>query len=112
MLSGLPVCLCSVSPAHPQLSSCLLVLSLVSGQWCWVEEPADSLGGDAGRLKASVHESAQLWRSCQLETTQRHLEYVPQGHCVTEEGGRGDQTDLAWNPGATTLQLCDDGRAT
>lgn len=46
---------------------------------------------------------------CQLETTQGHLEYVPQGHYVTGEGGCGGQTDLASSPDATTLQLCDDG---
>lgn len=76
------------------------------------EEPADSLGGDAGRRRPSVHESARLWRSCQLETTQRHLEYVPWGHCARKEGGCRDQTDLASNPGATTHQLCDLRQAT
>lgn len=58
-----------------------------------VEEPADSLGGVAGRLKPSVHESVRLWRSCQLETTQQHSESVPQGHCYgRKEAPRTRQT--------------------
>lgn len=54
---------------HPILPSCPFL-----GHWpvvLGVEEPADSSGGDAGRLEPSVHESAPFWRSCQWETTQQ-----------------------------------------
>ena len=64
----------------PQLPSRLLVLSLVTGQWCWGWQSQQiHQAGDAGRLEPSVHESAQLWCSCQWETKQRHLEDVPRG---------------------------------
>lgn len=86
------------------------------GHWPVVlgmEELADSSGRDEAGLEPSVYESAQLWRSCQLEATQQHLEYVLQGHCTTEgEGGCQDQTDLALGPGTATQQLCDLGQAT
>lgn len=73
----------------PQLPSRLLVLSLVTGQWCWGWQSQQiHRAGDAGRLEPSVHESAQLWCSCQWETKQRHLEYVPQGPSIRRgEGG-------------------------
>lgn len=68
-LPPLPTPLTFILPSRPFLGHWPVVLG--------VEEPADSLGRDAGRLEPSVHESAQLWSSCQLETTQQHLEYVP-----------------------------------
>ena len=95
--------LCPPCPP-PQLPSLLLVLSLVTGQWCWGWKSQQiHQARDAGRLASSVHESAQLWGSCQWEPAQQHLEYVPQGYNTCKgERGRWGQTDLASNPGATT----------